>query len=78
MLARSPPWRTCQPAPPEYDEAEGGRYSPPRGGQPAALALLPIGGEWYAVVMPYDRMLAVAEDMGPLAMEHCPILGDLT
>ncbi|WP_314614782.1 hypothetical protein [Streptomyces stackebrandtii] len=43
-----------------------------------ALALLPIGGEWYAVVMPYDRMVAVADDMGPLAMEHCPILGDLT
>lgn len=36
-----------------------------------------VGREWDAVVLPYDRMLAMADGMSPLAMEDGLILGDL-
>ncbi|MEV8626019.1 hypothetical protein [Streptomyces sp. NPDC051079] len=41
------------------------------------VALLPAGVRWDAVSMPQGRMQAVVEDMGPLAVDRCPILADL-
>ncbi|MGW1767177.1 hypothetical protein ACWCQL_24300 [Streptomyces sp. NPDC002073] len=41
-----------------------------------SVALLPAGRMWDAIAMPYSRMQAVAEDLGPL-MGAVPILADL-
>ncbi|MFJ6355207.1 hypothetical protein ACIQKB_37830 [Streptomyces sp. NPDC092046] len=42
-----------------------------------AVALLPAGVRWDAVVMPQARLQAVVEDMSPLVADRCPILADL-
>ncbi|MFD6917944.1 hypothetical protein [Streptomyces virginiae] len=45
---------------------------------PLGVALVPAGRAWDAVAMPYDRLLAVMADMGPLAWKHRPVLVDLS
>ncbi|MHC3394690.1 hypothetical protein ACLQ2E_35315 [Streptomyces lavendulocolor] len=45
---------------------------------PLAVALVPAGHQWDAVAMPYDRLLAVMADMGPLAWKHAPVLVDMS
>ncbi|MFC9298501.1 hypothetical protein ACFTWH_27840 [Streptomyces sp. NPDC057011] len=45
---------------------------------PLAVALVPAGQQWDAVAMPYDRLLAVMADMGPLAWERSPVLVDMS